>query len=301
MGFPNTRRVPARPRCREEAVRRGTIAPCARSSSFPPGTRRARSLRSSPACTNPCPTRRSGGRRRLGGRQPRRRGQGRGRGSRPCRSTRASAPRCRRDTSTRCARDTTSAPISTPTASIRRRGRPPARRGAGGPRRPRDRVALPRSHGRRDGRLPSDNVAQDRHQRLPLLPHPRHPPAVHRHDQRHARRQPPGDVALQRALLARLRRARVAAARGPPGTSGRGAPGAHAAATGGHLVFHAVALGLLHLQEPDRPPRRPVPAARRRGTDDLRDHPVGGRGARRYSLTTQSRILAARSPSSSWP
>ena len=65
-----------------------------------------------------------------------------------CRSTRASAPPCRPATSTRCARAMTSAPISTPTASTRRRGRPPGRRGAGRPRRPRDRLALPRSRAR---------------------------------------------------------------------------------------------------------------------------------------------------------
>ena len=69
--------------------------------------------------------------------------------------------------------------------------------------------------GGRERRLQADVLAADRDQRLPLLPDPGDAAALHRHDQRHARRQPPGDGAVQRELLARLRRDRVAAARGP--------------------------------------------------------------------------------------
>ena len=83
---------------------------------------------------------------------------------------------------------------------------------------------------RRERRLQADALAADRHQRLPLLPHPGDAAALHRHDQRHARGEPPGDGALQRALLARLRRDRVAAAGGARGAAGRGGAGADAGA-----------------------------------------------------------------------
>ena len=42
-------------------------------------------------------------------------------------------------------------------------------------------------------RLQADLLAADRHQRLPLLPHPGDAPALHRHDQRHAGGEPAGD------------------------------------------------------------------------------------------------------------
>src|SRR6185503_13303037 len=78
-------------------------------------------------------------------------------------------------------------------------------------------------------------------------------------------RQPPRDVALQRELLARLRRARVAADGAARGPAGRGGPGADAGADRRQLLPHLAALGLLHLQGPGRDPGRAVQAAPRRG------------------------------------
>src|SRR3954469_13219048 len=171
-----------------------------------------------------------------------------------------------------------------------RGGGPPARRGDRRPRRPRARLPLPRRRRRRQRRLPADLLAADRDQRLPLLPHPGDAAALHRHDQRHARRQPPRDGALQPALLARLRGDRVAAAGGAAGAAGRGAAGADAGAGRRQLLPDPAALGLLHLQGPRRPPRRPVPPAPHRGrVMGL----VLAAEAGQVHLTSQTRIVAA--------
>ena len=138
----------------------------------------------------------------------------------------------------------------------------------------------------RERRLQADALAADRHQRLPLLPHPGDAPALHRHDQRHAGGEPPGDGAVQRALLARLRRDRVAAAGGAPGPAGRGGAGADAGAGRRQLLPDAAALGLLHLQGPDRAAGRPVPAAPARRRSDER---AAARRERRAPRSTSPR------------
>src|SRR5262249_36840583 len=137
-------------------------------------------------------------------------------------------------------------------------------------------------------RLNPHPPAAARPHRLPLLPAAGDPPALHRHDQRDAGRQPSGDGAVQRPLLARLRRDRVAAAGGPPRAAGRGGPGANAGAGRRHLLSDAASLRLLHLQGPDRAAGRPVPAAARRGraVTPVATHPS-------VHLTAQTRVLAA--------
>ncbi len=228
-----------------------------------------------------------------------------GRWSPRCPSTRASGRRCRPATYTPCARATSSARTSTPTGSTR-----PPRSPACSSEVLADRADLVigsryqgarrRGTSRRRRRLQADDLAADRDQRLPLLPHPRDAAALHRHDQRHAGREPAGDVALQRELLAGLRRDRVAAAGRAPGAAGRGGAGADARAGRRQLLPDPAALGLLHLQGPDRPAGRDVPAAAAsRSSGERRPRPL--RDDPKVNLTAQTRILARRSwRSPSW-
>jgi hypothetical protein len=128
-------------------------------------------------------------------------------------------------------------------------------------------------------------------QRLPLLPHPGDAAALHRHDQRHAGGEPRGDGAVQRALLARLRRDRVAAAGGAAGLRVEEVPVRMLERAGGSLVPDAAALGLLHLQGMivllvgQFRPRRRRRAMRRPG--------AGRAGRPQVHLTSQTRIIAA--------
>src|SRR5436190_12893699 len=172
------------------------------------------------------------------------------------------------------------------------RGCPLAGGGPRGPRRPGDRLALPRSRRSEERRLQADDLAPDRHRRLPLLPDAGDAPALHRHDERDAGRQPARDEALQRALLAGLRRDRVPAAGRARRAARRGGAGADARAGGRDVVPHSAALGLLHLQGHDRADGRPVPPARGEGRA-MRALALVAADGPKVHLTSQTRIIAA--------